>query len=62
MAATRNPCYVVSENTIGEDKVVEGILTEKNTKIQMFGYENISFAVMSNTTGEEIEKMKVISL
>ena len=42
--------------------MVEGILTENNTKLQMFGFENISFAVMANTTGEEIEKMKVISL
>ena len=28
----------------------------------MFNYDNISFAVMTNVTAQEIERMKVISL
>ena len=63
MAGTKNPCYILSEQyPIGEDKVVEGILTDSNTKLQMFNYDNISFAVMTNVTAQEIERMKVISL
>ena len=48
MAVSNSPCYIPLSEEMGEENVVEGFLTQGSTRLEMFTYLDIQFAVLMN--------------
>ena len=61
MAVSSSPCYVPLGEQIGEENIVEGLLTEGGTKLELFQYKEIQFAVLMNISPTLVPTLKIIS-
>lgn len=60
ISTTKEPCLICVPFALSEENIIEGILTESNSKIQMLRYGSIHFIVLMNVCREKVEKMKVV--